>query len=553
MRLARLAWTLCLAWLVVTTAVGRVEACPFCQATQATFAQEFAQSAVVALVEQVEPASPQPERTEGAPNRELNLADLKKAKFKIVEFLKGGERLPGAKTIDVLYFGAKPAGTLFLVMGIEAKITDENASPISLKEVRARDGAPGGAAPVKPAAPQAALVPDEVNWSNPLPLTNRSADYFRKIAKLPADFRDRLAFFMTYFEDPEEILATDAYNEFALSKYEDLQKSSDLFQREKLLAWIKDPQIAPSHRRQYLSLLALCGKPEDVAFLEEMIRGVSANEATRQVLDSLTACYMRLAGPKSIDLIEELFLTSDQTPFSETYMAVVAIRFHGEQEKIIPKARLLKALRRMLDRAELADLVIPDLARWEDWESLETLVKLFKTADVKKTWVRAPIFGYLRVCPLPEAKKHLEELAKLDPETYKWAAVVGAFRPGQAPSTLPPVSGSTPAGTTGGPAKSEDKSTTKGASGDAMLAPQAFPRDPGPDPRLFPRSGAVAQAQVPAVADDTSLSGFVSYLGGNFRRALDWRLGGMLLCICGMLMLRRAVRSPEPQPEKSRA
>ena len=37
-----------------------------------------------------------------------------------------------------------------------------------------------------------------------------------------------------------------------------------------------------------------------------------------------------------------------------------------------------------------------------------------KTADKTTTWVRAPIFNYLRVCPLPEAKKHLEELAKLD-------------------------------------------------------------------------------------------------------------------------------------------
>ena len=32
----------------------------------------------------------------------------------------------------------------------------------------------------------------------------------------------------------------------------------------------------------------------------------------------------------------------------------------------------------MLDRPQLADLVIPDLARWEDWSVMDRLVELFK-------------------------------------------------------------------------------------------------------------------------------------------------------------------------------
>lgn len=506
----------------------RADACPFCQATQATFAQEFEQSAVVVIAEQVDPVAPAADgAAEGAPNRPLDLSDVKKAKFRIREFLKGGERLPGTTQIEVLYFGAKPAGTPFLIMGIEGKITEENASPVKLRDIRERDD-PNKAPAPKP-KPTTALVPDDLNWSNPITLTPHTAAYFRKLVKLPADPAERLKFFIDYFEDPEDLVSTDAYNEFAISKYETIQQIKDAYPREKLLAWIKNPQIFPSHRRQYLSLLGVCGKPEDVAMLEEMIRNVSSSEATRQALDALIACYMKLAGPNSIDLVERQFLANKNAPFSETYMAVMAIRFHGEQEKIVPKERLLKGLRHVLQRAELADLVIPDLTRWEDWGALEELVTLFKTADKKTTWVRAPIFNYLRVCPLPEAKKHLEELAKLDPETYKWAAVYGAFRPGQNPATVP----------------AGEKTDASGTAAPAATKPAAPPSgeartfDPGPDPRFFPRGSRVAAEAAPPAPN-----GLWGDFRENVRRGFDWRLGGMLLGVAGLYLIRRSLPRP---------
>jgi hypothetical protein len=70
----------------------------------------------------------------------------------------------------------------------------------------------------------------------------------------------------------------------------------------------------------------------------------------------------------------------------------------------------------MLARPRLADLVIPDLARWQDWSAMPRLVELFKTADEQSAYVRVHVVNYLRACPLPEAKMHLEELARIDPE-----------------------------------------------------------------------------------------------------------------------------------------
>ena len=55
------------------------------------------------------------------------------------------------------------------------------------------------------------------------------------------------------------------------------------------------------------------------------------------------------------------------------------------------------------DRPELADLVIPDLSRWEDWTVMDRLVELFEKADDESNWVRVPVINFLRACPLPEA------------------------------------------------------------------------------------------------------------------------------------------------------
>ena len=54
----------------------------------------------------------------------------------------------------------------------------------------------------------------------------------------------------------------------------------------------------------------------------------------------------------------------------------------------------------MLDRPELADLVIPDLARWQDWGSMDKLVALFQNAD-EELRGSAPVVQFLRVALIP--------------------------------------------------------------------------------------------------------------------------------------------------------
>jgi hypothetical protein len=156
----------------------------------------------------------------------------------------------------------------------------------------------------------------------------------------------------------------------------------------------------------------------------------SKDERAKRALDAMVSAYLVLKGPDGLPLIEDLFLKNKDAEYTETYATVQAIRFHGQEETVIPRERLAEALRYMLERPQLADIVIPDLARWQDWSVMDKLVELFKNADENTSFVRVPVVNYLRACPKKEAKEHLAELEKIDPDAVKRANTFFPFGAG---------------------------------------------------------------------------------------------------------------------------
>jgi hypothetical protein len=220
-------------------------------------------------------------------------------------------------------------------------------------------------------------------------------------------------------EDSDQILARDAYDEFARAPYSEVQGLRERMNHGQLLAWIKNPDVPLNRRRLYMVMLSVCGGPDDLPTLEQMLR--SEDKKSRAGLDAMLGCYLMLAGPEGMGLVEDLFLKNTKAEYADTYAAIMALRFHGTETDRVPRQRILQGFHLLLDRPEVADLIIPDMIRWEDWSQVERLVKLFKEADKKSNWVRVPIINYLRKCPRPEAKEPLAELAKMDPEAFKRA------------------------------------------------------------------------------------------------------------------------------------
>lgn len=359
-------WFAFATWGFITfapTAKADALACPFCSAVSQTLRQEMSAMDTVAIAKILEDGKTESE-----------------ARFEVSTVLRGDKLLRPAQVLNVNYFGSPQPGQSFLIMGVD---------------------------------------PPDLLWSSPLPVSEIVIDYIQAINELPDESLKRLEFYMKYLEHPEALLARDAYDEFASAPYSEIKLLRPKMDRDQLLEWIRDTSLPPDRKRLYLVMLGVCGDKADADLLEEMLRSDDPNR--RAGLDSMIACYITLKRAEGLPLIDELFLANKDSQYADTYAAIMALRFHGTDGGVIEKDRVLESMRIILDRPELADLVIPDLARWEDWTQVDKLVELFKTADEKSSWVRVPVINYLRACPLPEAEEQLEHLKDLDPAAFKRA------------------------------------------------------------------------------------------------------------------------------------
>jgi len=452
-----------LALLAVLGTSELAVACPFCSATAQTLRQDMAAMDVVAFGELVQTGKNQPESSatysgpESTVNSNENLAGI--AEFKIVETLQGGSIVPVGTLVSAPYYGPAKSTGRFLLMGVHQT---------------------------------------EVLWSSPLPVTIEAENYLRLTSKLPDDRSERLKFYLGFLENPEPLLARDSYDEFAQTPYEDVKKIRDSLDRKKLIEWIKSREVAPDRKRLYYTLLGVIADKQDAAFLESLLK--SEDDTIRSGLDALIACYLTTVGESGLPTIDELFLKNTRASYPDTFAAVMALRFHGTEGGVIDRQKIVESMRLMLDRPDFADLVIPDLARWEDWSQIDRMAKLFRDADDNSSWVRVPVVNYLRACPLPEAKTTLAELEKIDPKAVKRAATFFPIPQPAAPQPAgPPAAAPQPAA---GLIKPEPMAIATGLDSTTIgpIAPVASAMGSGQA-----ASSSVQRAATPASKDETSI------------------------------------------------
>ena len=350
----------------IALAPGDLLACPFCNAVSQTLRQEMAAMDAVVFAVSLQDATERDSETG-------------KLQMKVVQVLKGSDLVKVGDEIEAIYYGDVSKGRRFMLSGVD---------------------------------------PPQLQWSC-LPVTERAESYIGKMTKIADDDLERLRFYYQFLQDDESMLARDAYDEFAIAPYDAVKKLAPEMDHGQLVKWITDPEMPTDRKRLYLTMLGVCGDQSDLEMLEKMLR--STSKSTRGGLDAMIACYLTLGGESGLGLINELFLANKQAPYADTYQAIMAVRFHGTEGDVIPRSALVESLHHVLDRKDLADLVIPDLARWNDWSQIDRLVDLFVNADPDNNWVRVPVVNYLRACPLDSAKEALKKIEKIDPESVRRA------------------------------------------------------------------------------------------------------------------------------------
>jgi hypothetical protein len=372
-----------LRWVGMTGAflllASSAKPCPFCSAVTSTISENIADSEFACLAICVAPANTK------------NADALPLHRFRIEQVLKGSPKLVG-KSFDVYSFRAFELHDVSLLVGVG-------------------EG-------------------ERIDWAPSPKISDLGQQYARRLTSVPESGPERLEFFLKSLDSSEKMVADDAYNEFARAALKDLVAIKSKLNRHEVINKIKDSRTTRDFRRLYWTLLSICGSPEDSQFVAQAIQNRSRIDQDQLGMDAAINCYLTLGGESALQSIERDFLGNPQSQYVDAYSAINAIRVHSEEIRTISQERLQRAFRLVLARNELADLVIPDLARWQDWTVVQRMEELFQQADDSTQFLKVPVINYLRVCPNPEAASALQRCAALDPIAVRRAqAVYPRFTP----------------------------------------------------------------------------------------------------------------------------
>jgi hypothetical protein len=398
LRITTAAVTLAALVAAIVVPTPAAECCPFCSAPSLTLTEQLAQSDAAVLVQWVS----------GTKAEEKKLGSTT---YEIVQLVRGeaGVIKKGERVALNRYRAAKK-GDLFMLMGSKAKT---------------------------------------IEWGSPLEVSETSFNYISQAPSPEAAPEKRLAYFMKFLEFPDQLISNDAYAEFANAPYKHIAPLAKTMPRERLRKWIASPDTPPTRLGLYGLMLGLCGEEADAIAMKAKI--VEPTKDFRLGIDGVMAGYLLLTGEKGVDLIDRMKLEhtfvvdesgkpvlddkgkKQAMPFSETYAAMQALRFlwtYGDER--IPKPRLRKSMRLLLDRSELADLVIADLARWKDWSVQTRLMELYGAKAYDIPSIKRAIVRYMLVSTkdkpkdamkdpahVTTGKKYLAALRLKDPKTVK--------------------------------------------------------------------------------------------------------------------------------------
>ena len=372
--------TLVLAVLVLLS--GRIPAwaCPFCSAPSLTLSEQMEQADVVLQVVWKDSRK----GTEGEAGVTV---------YEISQIVKAPQGvLKVGDTVELPAFRASTKGAKFLLTGTQAAA---------------------------------------IEWATPLTVSDAAFDYIVHAPPPRLAYEKRLPYFLKFLEADDDLVATDAYGEFANAPYEDIARVRDSIPREKVRQWITSKETVPTRLGLYGLLLGLSGNSDDAALMLKKI-----NEPTKDFrlgIDGIMSGYLMISGAEGLKILEIFKLKNKDVPFSETYAAMQALRFMWKYEPDrISQDRLRQSMRLLLDRPELADLVIADLARWQDWEVVDQLLVMYDDEDFSIPSIKRAIIRFLRECTRQaenvagdppaysvKASAALERIQKEDPKMYR--------------------------------------------------------------------------------------------------------------------------------------
>ena len=226
-------------------------ACEFCSAPQLTLSEQVDQADAVVLAKWVKAVKAKPRD-----KQDDEAAQFAKTTYQVVQVVKnaGGKVKKETEIVVPDYRPGKP-GDLAMLLGSEGTTLE---------------------------------------WGVPIEVTKASFNYIAKAPGPKEPMSKRLEFFLDYLEFPDDLVANDAYGEFASAPFAEIKKLKDKYPRERIRKWITDKDTAVTRLGLYGLMLGLCGNEDDAKLMADHI--TQPTQDFRLGIDGIMAGYLLLKG-----------------------------------------------------------------------------------------------------------------------------------------------------------------------------------------------------------------------------------------------------------------
>jgi hypothetical protein len=252
-----------------------------------------------------------------------------------------------------------------------------------------------------------------------VPLKSDDAiEYARKVMKL--DRRDRtgnLLFFFRYLENPDAEIGRDAFLEFAKATDQDIARVAGKLDPRKLRRWIEDTKTPTERLSVYALLLGACGTDSDARFLQSLLD--ESSERTTAAFDGILGGYIHLRPREGWELGYTLLRDGRKPLPIRLAVARTVSFFHGAQPKE-SREHVLKCLDAMIGQAELADIAVEDLRRWDIRDRTRAILALYGKKGYDAPLMQRAIVRYALSCKDDaDARAFLDQRRRAEPDLVK--------------------------------------------------------------------------------------------------------------------------------------
>jgi hypothetical protein len=246
---------------------------------------------------------------------------------------------------------------------------------------------------------------------------------------------ERLRWFAARLDHPDRRIADDAFAEFGLAPYEAVRAAAAAIDSAWLEACVSETG-GEQRRRGFCGLVlgiraAAASDAAEKRRMTALLRRVIEMPASdvRAGFDGLLGGLLVAEGPEALRFFDDAGLFAPDARAGDARHLLAALRFAWESlAESVPRERTAAATARLLDNPAVAADAVVDLARYSAWGSVDRVAGLWDRLGRDDPLVRRAVVGYLRSCPRPEARAHLERLRAADPRVVAEAEAAAGIR-----------------------------------------------------------------------------------------------------------------------------